>query len=387
MATSYGALDISDLPTASGTGVEFMLLPTKPAPEPIGLQGPASALWRRLVASGVSDTELSADQKAMVREFAEFGLAAPDPDHPARTSEIPKPWLISPLHELVYSLVANLARDAGARVVFIKGPALHRQGLREREHSGDVDLWVDPQDVATLRDQLIEWGWAVVPTIWDRPPLSHSVALRPTSWGCEIDLHHDLPGIGITGREALETLLQFGDQLTFAGTPASVPNTPVHAVISALHITRPRAGSPNPPTPLPQAIDVLRRAGVECIDIARRLAADGALAPALTSAFPDDFVVPEHAPPVNWRWRLQPTRLRGYTTLLRALPPSERLRLLFRLAWPDKDYVLAWDKAVGGTSRTALSARCNRLLRGARQAFTSRHRLLRPASPGKEPGR
>ena len=43
--------------------------------------------------------------------------------------------------------VARVAASRGIRCVFTKGPALRLQGLRDREHSGDVDLWCDPARV------------------------------------------------------------------------------------------------------------------------------------------------------------------------------------------------------------------------------------------------
>ena len=363
VATSYGALDISNLASAAEAGLDCMVLPTLPS-EPVGLRADAAALWRRLVAGPVPEGDLSADQLTMVREFEQFGLASTDARHPARTTSLPSPWLTSPLHELVYALIAHLARERGVRIVFIKGPALHRQGLRDREDSGDVDAWVDPAGVGALRDALIEWGWTVIPTMWGPHPPSHSVALRPDSWGCEIDLHHDFPGVGVPGRQAFAVLSADAERVSYAGVAASVPAPDAHAVIAALHTARPQPGVP---APVDAAAEHLRRAGGGARDAARRLRADAALAPALALAFPSGFAAPAYDPPPNWTWRAQPTAFRAYTTLLRGLPVRDRARLLARLLWPPSEMALAADRIKGGHARTAFGARCRRLPRIARR--------------------
>jgi hypothetical protein len=378
VATSYGALDIRDLAFTAGTSIEFMLVPTQPS-EPIGLQGDVAQLWRRLVAEPVPEADLSADQKTLVREFEEAGIASRDPHHPARTISVPQPWLSSPLHELVYSLVAYVAREVRVEVVFIKGPALHRQGLREREHSGDVDVWVDPDGIEKLRDSLSKWGWNVVPTLWGGHPPSHSMALRPETWGCEIDLHHDFPGIDISGKEAFALLREQGEQLDFAGTVVTVPVRAAHALIFALHITRPQAGRPTPRLPEDLVAKSLRHAGTGALGLARRLRADAALAPVLGAAFPLEFEAPGYDAPLNWRWRAQPSLIQSYAMALRMVPAAERPRVLFRLVWPEKAIAFAVDNAVEGRPRTAFGARCHRLLRILRQVITD-------AEPHRHPG-
>ncbi len=85
VATSYGALDISNLASAAEAGLDCMVLPTLPS-EPVGLRADAASLWRRLVAGPVPEGDLSADQLTMVREFEQFGLASTDARHPARTA-------------------------------------------------------------------------------------------------------------------------------------------------------------------------------------------------------------------------------------------------------------------------------------------------------------
>lgn len=374
VAASYGALDVRERPSAVGADVEYILLPTLPSSEPIGLQGEPAALWRRLVAGPVSEDELGAEQRALVREFEEFGLATRDLGHPARTTSVSTPWLVSPLHELVYALVGSVARDLGVGVVFIKGPALHLQGIREREHSGDVDLWVEPQGLTALCNGLSKWGWSIVQSIWDGPPLKHSVTLQPGSWGCEVDVHYDLPGIARSGMEAFTILREWSEPLTFASTTVAVPTAPPHAVIFALHAMRPSVGDPAAHPASEQIAQCLNRAGADTISAAQQLRADAALAPVLSIAFPAEFTTPDYEPPLNWRWRMQRTRVRAYATVIAEIPAVDRVRFVLRLLWPKNHAALTADAVEPQGHHNAFRVRLHRLLRGLRHSLSESRR-------------
>ena len=125
----------------------------------MGLAGVPAVLWRKLLDGPVPDAGLNDAEQALIREFAAVGIASDDPLHPARILELRVPWMSSPVHEMVYALVASVARDHGVDAISIKGPMLHRQGLRAREHSGDVDVWADPAHLEVLCGALEAWGW------------------------------------------------------------------------------------------------------------------------------------------------------------------------------------------------------------------------------------
>ena len=182
VAVSYGALDMRGWGEPS-PDVEIMLLPVHPIDEPIGLRGEPAALWRRLIDGPVNDTDLSESERELVHEYEVVGLASREPNHPARITTLSRPWLSSPLHELVYSLVANVARENCIEAVFIKGPMLHQQGLRKREHSGDVDVWVDPTHIVRLSRSVQQWGWSEHQGLWTGIPTAHSITVQPRFWG------------------------------------------------------------------------------------------------------------------------------------------------------------------------------------------------------------
>ena len=136
----YGALDLREAAFVDADA-DCAVTPVLPG-EPVILTTAAGELWRKLVARPVEDSDLGPDDRSLAREFADYGIASSNLAHPHRTTTLGRPWLSSPTHELVYALIATVAADADIPLVFIKGPMQHAQGIREREHSGDVDIWV-----------------------------------------------------------------------------------------------------------------------------------------------------------------------------------------------------------------------------------------------------
>ena len=181
-AVAVAALDVRGTGLAA-IGVEIAVLPRSPG-EVVLLTGAGTDLWRRLVIEGpLLDDHLDADDVGIVRGMLVRGLASTDADDRARVRTLPVPTLSSPLHEAVYALVGHVAAGLGIRAVFVKGPALRLQGLREREHSGDVDVWCEPGRWDELADALTVWGWHREPTPWRGTAAHHTVTLLPDSWG------------------------------------------------------------------------------------------------------------------------------------------------------------------------------------------------------------
>ncbi len=361
VAVAYGVLDLREWPQNSSEA-EIMVLATKPT-EPIGLSGPTAALWLRLVDGPVSEGDLDSADVELVREFEAFGIASQDEHHPARTRSVSPPRLSSPLHEMVYALVGSVARDEGIPLIFIKGPILHVQGLREREHSGDVDVWVDPQRSEDLVHSLASWGWLPVPDVWSGIPIDHSITLKPDSWGCELDIHHHFPGVSLSEEEAFAELAARTMHMEFASVDVTVPSTPAHTVIEALNLTRPEIGVPTNQERRKHAAMILKGGGRDALEFTVRLKADAALEDTLRSAFPEDFHGSSGKPPLNWRWRQEKNQARAYLLALRLVPRGSRARVLFRLIWPKSDVAIASNSRVGAQTNKVLTARLQRLSR------------------------
>lgn len=363
VAIAYGVVDVSGA-TQFAEDAELIVVPAVPG-DPLAIAHKGARLWRRLVQGAVNDSELDEDERVIVREMVEAGVASARLDHPARMREVPAPWLSSPLHELVYALVQSVARDVGVRITFLKGPALHAQGLREREHSGDVDLWADPERIDTLVSALEKWGWAVQPDIWSSAQINHSVTLVPTIWGCEIDVHRRMPGLGIADRDAFRVIVEHSEPLRFGGVRCEVPQGDYHAVLAALHFMRPEVGVGVRHGAVERASAVLDRIGEGVVPAVGRLDAWIALREALELALPGQHLDSANArPPHDWYWRGQDSKSRAYRMAMRGLPLLLRIKLTYRLLWPEGAVIRASDERQGLRRTGAVRARMRRLKRG-----------------------
>lgn len=370
VAVSYGVLDASDI--VGFEGVDVLALPIFPA-EPVSLVGQGRALWLRLIALGpVDDAELSATEREIVRDMAVVGLSSDRTDHPARVQSISRPWLTSPVHELVYALVASLARRSGLPAVFIKGPALHAQGLRQREHSGDVDVWVDPARYGEMCALLDDWGWRARRHEFHHS-VYHSVTLEPGRWGCEIDVHFRFPGMGATPDRAFACLEDSAQSMTFAGVASKVPGVAEHAVLLSLHGVRPTPGNPVLPSAWDAAAATLLKAGSSVIGSAAAFEALPALRPALATAYPGlDLSGCTDRLPSDWRYRSAKSTAAYHLLVLRSLRWRERPRAFCQVVWPSTGAARASARSAGLDAATGFGARIKRLVFGVRQVLGRR---------------
>lgn len=369
VAIAYGAIDVK---TSHGfpNDVELVVLPTKPS-TPLALPPAGAMLWERLVAGPVADSALSVEERAVVQEMEDVGLATRDLKHDARVRRIGVPWLSSSMHELVYGLVQRVALELHIPLVVIKGPVLHRQGLREREHSGDVDVLTAPDRVDDLVKALAAWGWNRQPDIWDGTTVNHSVTLTPEAgWGCEIDVHRRMPGLAIGDEEAFTIIHDRCDVFEFAGVEVRSPAREVHAVLAGVHHMRPEIGIGRRSGAEARAAEALRAGGEAAFDVLVQLDAIRALDAVLPQAFENrayDLRSAGRSP--DWAWRGQPTRARAYWCALKTLPVRARLPIALRLLWPKKEVAAASERKSGGASEHIITARLRRLRRGLASAF------------------
>lgn len=367
VAVSFGALDVADAESFESE-VELVVTPTKPA-DPVGLIDEGAELWRRLAAHGpLREVDLSPEERATLQIMESVGIAARDEGSPYRQAEASRPWLSSPLHELVYALVQRVADQHGVPCVFIKGPVLREQGLRDREHSGDVDVWVKPGMERALADALEVWGWRRKESP-DLRSVYHSVTMAAGEWGCEIDLHFRFPGMAADDDVAFEVLRERSEVRPFAGVGVRVPDTGAHAVIAALHLLRPEPGRVGAASARhDQAVAALAVEPEEALSAAHDFGAVGALREALRDVGADDSELSAAAAP-DWEMRASAgSSAHLYLRALRGEPWRRRVTLLLRAVWPTTAEVWESDaRASGAPSRSLWQARRRRFGRGWRQ--------------------
>lgn len=370
-AIAHGALDVRGS-ALFDAGAEILMVPTDPG-DALCLVGAGAALWRRLIdRAPVGDADLDPAEREMLAQMSVAGLVSRDPSHPARVLRLDPPTLSSPLHELVYALTARVAAQHGIPCVFTKGPALFLQGLREREHSGDVDVWCDPAQGDILAAALEPWGWSREPDPWRGTSVHHTATMTPHGWGCEIDVHRRFPGLTLADADALAIVLRDAEPMRFAGVEIRVPRADTHAVLAAVHAVRPVIGAgPRTRATSDTAALLLARAPGS-LDRARELGAVGVLRDELAPLAPPGSLDGDHGVPRDWAWRAESSRARAYWAALRGEPPTTRARLLLRFVWPPDDIALASARRAGEATNDPDRARRRRLVRGLREWLRAR---------------
>lgn len=367
IAICYGALDVRSHDLAGGK-FDVVVTPTIPG-EPLMLHGEGAALWRRLVDGPVEDSALTGSEQEILEEMERMGIAARDLNHPARLRTLPRPWLTSPLHELVYALLASVASETNTRLLFIKGPVLHAQGLRSREHSGDVDCWVEPGAELRFASAMKAWGWAPAVSAFTGTRVLHSLTMRASDWGCAVDVHSWFPGFTRTPADSFEQVLAATELREFGGVMVRTPQRAVHAVIAALNEVRPLRGAEAGAAKVRTAAAVLSTAGEDVVALAEELGAEYALAAPMRLAFPHRALdhYSDQAAPADWSWRLQTSPLRVYWSALKIVPLRERPRILFRVIWPTAESLRAGPLALDGDTTGIGALRVRRVRRALHQ--------------------
>lgn len=363
-AVAFGALDLrgTDL---EDEGFELVVVPVEPG-VPTFLMGRGAEVWRAMVSGDPSNLDGEDDTEGVQSTLEDMGIASTDPNHPARLTELAPSWLVSPFHELVYALIAHVCAAQGIQVVFIKGPTLHAQQLRARQHSGDVDCWVRPGDDIRLAEAMRVWGWTPLLSPFTGTGVTHSLTLEAGEWGCAIDVHTRYPGIDIDPSAAFEIALAESEPRVFAGVTCATPRTPFHAIVWALHSVRPFVGAPAGESGIQEAAEALGAAGSETVELAERLNAVYALQIPLQRAFPAAArTYPDARPPADWAWRLTASAPRRHLRALGTVPLRQRPAVLGRLLWPSADVLVAASEDPGSSWASRSLFRVRRLVKAA----------------------
>ncbi|HQA31162.1 MAG TPA: 2-nitropropane dioxygenase [Propioniciclava tarda] len=288
---------------------------------------------------------------------------------------------------LAHAVVDCVAREIGADVLHIKGPAVD-DGLRPVElitHddgsttsrtvprlSTDADVLVRPSQARALVAALIKHGWSVVTRFETGSIFEHAASLWHTQLGY-LDVHRRFPGVDLDAEAAFDVLWSERLERHIAHQPCPVPSTDGQRLILLLHAAR-GGGVRHPDAQLlweGASADEQKR----CRDLAARLDADLALAAA--SGRLDDFV----GHPAEHLWRLlsanrEPSRAEIFAARWRATPGLRaRLHLLARVALLNTDH-LSMRLGHAASRRDVLTAYAQRVPLFGREAGKAGRRLL-----------
>ena len=160
---------------------------------------------------------------------------------------------------LAHALVARVADELGARVLFIKGPTAVAVGARPDRPSTDVDVLVDPASFDAVCTAL-DSGWTrrfpPMPVVLAADvSFDHSAHFIRADWPCDLDIHFNFPGFLADPTVVFEALWAHRTAVQIAGHEVTAPDLLGQALVVALHALR----DPDQPN---SAADLLHLEGI-----------------------------------------------------------------------------------------------------------------------------
>ena len=275
---------------------------------------------------------------------------------------------------LAHALVARLADQVGARVLFIKGPTAVALGARPPRPSSDVDVLVESGSGDRLAAAMAAAGWvnrlrpgSFVHT--DDLAFDHSLHLIHPDWPCDVDVHFAFPGFLRPMNEVFELLWSRRTMVQIAGRQICSPDFVGQALVVGLHACRdPEA--PSSRQDLAHLVtEVSRRGQAQCL---ARLARDtGAAHPVAELLIALDVPMtpveePERERLEDWR---RHQRRDGLTDVwlsdLVAARWRDKPTVLRRALFPSRDY-LTGSSLIAPTPTQMAELWVHRIARGVR---------------------
>ncbi|GIG53779.1 hypothetical protein Dac01nite_05310 [Demequina activiva] len=272
------------------------------------------------------------------------------------------------------TVVATRARRLGVRALVIKGAVADHHRLRPERVSADVDVLVEPLEAGEFVHSLEGAGWSGRPeTSIATEASAHSVTMVHPHWPCDIDVHHEFPGMLAGPHDAFDALWDERSGMSAAGIDVDVAGPLGSILISALHSLR-------HDTTVARYAAELVSTSIAVRELAPRdRDALGALAVATGAAGPlrewlraegIDVAVASTPSLVDWETRRHSgdTFAGQFVATFARAPWRERPRLLVEGIWPDAAEMRATHPEIGPHRRDLLRARLSRVGRGLRDA-------------------
>lgn len=291
--------------------------------------------------------------------------------------------------DLGHALVSRVAANAGADVLFIKGPISNLHNVRPKRGSTDVDVLVRPRSLALLVDSLGLIGWHERPMFGGARVLAlHSVTLINDEWPCDIDLHDRFPGLFADHEEVFEVLWQRRSEARIAAQFVPCTDPIASALIAGVHALRDPGSRRNVDElaylqqRLTNDFSPAERDGL--FELARELRAQETLAPLLRSIGLTPLADLQPVERRQWELRTSDDPLAaGWVAELQQAGPRGKLRIASSLLFPTHQQMNARYEARPSSAIQWAWAYFRRLLRALRsvpRALRTRKRMTRASS-------
>lgn len=148
-----------------------------------------------------------------------------------------------PRLQLTHGALQFIAAQEGARVLHVKGPALHEEllqtvdGVRVPRGSTDADIIVEPRLARRVFRRLQDQGWRRVATFDTGSPFGHAATVWHDQLGYA-DVHRYFPGIGLKPQRAFDLLWADRTAITLGHQLCWVPSLDHQRLILLLHAAR-----------------------------------------------------------------------------------------------------------------------------------------------------
>lgn len=142
---------------------------------------------------------------------------------------------------LGHACLQHLADGAGARVLHIKGVALHPLLAAGRAASSDCDVLVRPADVPAYLAALVGAGWELITHFEHGSVFEHAATYYHPVWGT-VDVHRTFPGIDRDPSAAFAELWDHRALGELGGHDCAVPDLRAQRLLLLVHATRDAMG-------------------------------------------------------------------------------------------------------------------------------------------------
>ncbi len=278
--------------------------------------------------------------------------------------------------ELGHAWVQSLAEAHGIRHLLIKGPALHRHGLRDERTSADIDVLVEPARFGELCAAILESGWTERPSILiSELTTLHSKTYIHDGWPCDLDVHSFFPGFLADPAVVFDAQWSRRVAMQFAHRECDVPDRVGSILILALHSLRGTTTQSRHADELEELV-LVPLTDEERVDAAALTLATGCAA-TLEKVLPRLGVQVEPSAAElssdelrEWRERVASGSHGAYFWLLawRKAAWRERPAVAWNAFWPSAAELRLAHPEIDGTPRSAMRARWRRWMHGITSA-------------------